>query len=49
MKKLGFNLDGPIPADIIFAFENYKKFDVVIAMYHDQGRSLLKHSLLGRQ
>lgn len=28
---------GPYPADGFFASENYKKFDAVLAMYHDQG------------
>ena len=48
MKTLGFNLDGPIPADTIFAFENYKKYDVVIAMYHDQGLAPFKALAFGK-
>ncbi len=28
---------GPYPADSFFGSENYKKFDAVLAMYHDQG------------
>ncbi len=28
---------GPYPADGFFATETYKKFDAVLAMYHDQG------------
>jgi len=28
---------GPYPADGFFASENYKQFDAVLAMYHDQG------------
>jgi 4-hydroxythreonine-4-phosphate dehydrogenase len=28
---------GPYPADGFFAAETYKKFDAVLAMYHDQG------------
>ncbi len=47
MKILGFKLDGPIPADTIFAFENYKKYDVVIAMYHDQGLAPFKALAFG--
>ena len=31
-----FNVSGPFPADTIFLKNNYKKFDVVIGMYHDQ-------------
>jgi len=28
---------GPYPADGFFGNETYKKFDAVLAMYHDQG------------
>ncbi len=28
---------GPYPADSFFGSDNYKKFDAVLAMYHDQG------------
>jgi 4-phospho-D-threonate 3-dehydrogenase / 4-phospho-D-erythronate 3-dehydrogenase len=28
---------GPFPADGLFGSENYKKYDAVIAVYHDQG------------
>tara|TARA_B100001059_G_C17834703_1_gene587179 strand:+ start:4716 stop:5681 length:966 start_codon:yes stop_codon:yes gene_type:complete len=35
LKKKGVNLTGPLVSDTIF-IENYKKFDVVIGMYHDQ-------------
>ena len=31
-----YNVSGPFPADTIFLKDNYKKFDVVIGMYHDQ-------------
>ena len=31
-----FKVSGPFPADTIFLKDNYKKFDVVIGMYHDQ-------------
>ena len=31
-----FKVSGPYPADTIFLKDNYKKFDVVIGMYHDQ-------------
>jgi len=35
LKKKGVNLTGPLVSDTIF-IESYKKFDVVIGMYHDQ-------------
>ncbi len=31
------NAFGPFPADGFFAAEQYRKFDAVLAMYHDQG------------
>lgn len=31
-----FKVSGPFPADTIFLKNNYKKFDVIIGMYHDQ-------------
>ena len=47
MKALGFKLEGPIPADTIFALDNHKKYDVVIAMYHDQGLAPFKALAFG--
>lgn len=42
-KKKGYNIYGPYPADTIF--QNWQKYDLVIAMYHDQAMIPLK--LLG--
>ena len=36
LKKKGFKIDGPHPADTIFLKQNRKKYNVVIGMYHDQ-------------
>ncbi|AFS47063.1 Pyridoxal phosphate biosynthetic protein PdxA [alpha proteobacterium HIMB5] len=36
LKSKKFNISGPFPADTIFLKNNYKKFDVIIGMYHDQ-------------
>jgi 4-hydroxy-L-threonine phosphate dehydrogenase PdxA len=36
LSKKKFNVSGPYPADTIFLKKNYKKFDVIIGMYHDQ-------------
>ena len=36
LKAKNFKVEGPFPADTIFAKENLKKFDVVVGMYHDQ-------------
>ena len=35
LKKLGINCDGPLIADTIF-IKDYKNYDVVVGMYHDQ-------------
>jgi len=35
VKNIGVNISGPFAADTIFA-NNYKKFDVIVGMYHDQ-------------
>lgn len=37
MNSIGFNLRGPYASDGFFANKSYKKFDITIAMYHDQG------------
>ena len=36
LKKLKYNIDGPLAADTIFLKNNRKKFDLIIGMYHDQ-------------
>ena len=36
------NLTGPLPADTIFAPQHREQFDVIVAMYHDQGLAPLK-------
>ena len=35
--KKGFNVDGPIPPDTLFAKAKCGQFDGCVAMYHDQG------------
>ncbi len=35
LKKKGCNISGPLSADTLF-INNYKKYDVVVGMYHDQ-------------
>jgi len=41
-KKLGINVKGPVSPDAIFYLANIGMFDVVVAMYHDQGLIPLK-------
>jgi len=36
LKKNGYKVSGPYPADTMFLNNNRKKFDVIIGMYHDQ-------------
>ncbi len=41
-QKDGINAEGPFPADGFFAHGEYKNFDGILAMYHDQGLIPLK-------
>lgn len=41
-RELGINARGPIPADVIFIQAINGEFDVVLAMYHDQGHIPIK-------
>ncbi|MFM2394787.1 MAG: hypothetical protein RLZZ546_2769 [Bacteroidota bacterium] len=47
MKKSGIIVSGPYPADGFFGSGNFKKFDGVLAMYHDQGLVALKSMTFG--
>ena len=40
--RLTFKVDGPLPADTLFVKANQGEWDVVIAMYHDQGNIPMK-------
>lgn len=37
LKARGFNVDGPVPPDTLFAKAKCGKYDGCVAMYHDQG------------
>lgn len=41
-KRMGIDATGPWPADSIFAKARGRRFDIVVAMYHDQGHNPLK-------
>ncbi len=43
----GINATGPWPADTLFTPRQLQNFDVVLAMYHDQGLPTLKHASFG--
>ena len=38
----GSQVEGPVPADTIFHLPNWRKYDAVIAMYHDQAMIPIK-------
>lgn len=44
LRDAGMDLHGPLPADTAFLPGAIRGFDAVLAMYHDQGLPVLKHS-----
>ena len=44
LRAQGMDLSGPLPADTAFLPAKLAGFDAVLAMYHDQGLPVLKHS-----
>ncbi len=44
LRAEGMSLTGPLPADTAFLPQKLVGFDAVLAMYHDQGLPVLKHS-----
>lgn len=46
-QQMNIQVSGPYSADSLFNENHLKKFDAVIAMYHDQGLSVLKHRYFG--
>ncbi len=42
LQKEGIYIYGPYPADSFFGSKNYKKFDAILAAYHDQGLTPFK-------
>ncbi|HUP92230.1 MAG TPA: 4-hydroxythreonine-4-phosphate dehydrogenase PdxA, partial [Solimonas sp.] len=46
-RAAGLRVDGPWPADTLFTPRQLAGADVVLAMYHDQGLPVLKHSGFG--
>jgi 4-phospho-D-threonate 3-dehydrogenase / 4-phospho-D-erythronate 3-dehydrogenase len=41
-RKRGWNVEGPLPADTVFFRAQRGDFDLVVAMYHDQGHGPVK-------
>ena len=48
LQKQGMNLSDALPADTIFTQRYLEKSDATLAMYHDQGLPVLKHSGFGK-
>lgn len=48
LRQQGLQIDGPFPSDSFFGTHAYKRFDGIIAMYHDQGLIPLKMSSFGK-
>jgi 4-hydroxythreonine-4-phosphate dehydrogenase len=47
LRREGFDLRGPLPADTLFNPERLRGIDCVLAMYHDQGLPVLKYASFG--
>jgi 4-hydroxythreonine-4-phosphate dehydrogenase len=47
LRKEGMRLIGALPADTLFSQANINKTDAFLAMYHDQGLTVLKHASFG--
>jgi 4-hydroxy-L-threonine phosphate dehydrogenase PdxA len=42
MPQNGWNIEGPLPADTLFFRAPRAYFDLVVAIYHDQGHGQVK-------
>jgi 4-hydroxythreonine-4-phosphate dehydrogenase len=47
LRREGYDLAGPLPADTLFQPHRLKACDCVLAMYHDQGLPVLKYASFG--
>lgn len=47
LKREGMQLIGPLPADTLFTPQHLQRADAVLAMYHDQGLTVLKYASFG--
>jgi len=48
LRAEGMQLIGALPADTLFTEQHLKDADAVLAMYHDQGLSVLKYASFGK-
>jgi 4-hydroxythreonine-4-phosphate dehydrogenase len=47
-RSTGMSIDGPLPADTVFVPDIARRYDAIVAMYHDQGLPALKAASFGR-
>jgi 4-hydroxythreonine-4-phosphate dehydrogenase len=47
LRAAGHDVTGPLPADTVFVPGIARRFDVIVAMYHDQGLPVLKAASFG--
>jgi 4-hydroxythreonine-4-phosphate dehydrogenase len=47
LRARGLLVEGPFPADTIFVPAQARRFDAILAMYHDQGLAPLKFATFG--
>ena len=47
-RAAGADVSGPLPADTVFVPDIARRFDAIVAMYHDQGLPVLKAASFGR-
>ena len=43
----GLDVEGPLPADTVFVPSHARRYDAIVAMYHDQGLPVLKAASFG--
>lgn len=48
LQEDGLNVEGPFPADGFFSAHTQQMYDIIVAMYHDQGLIPLKLQAMGR-
>ena len=46
-RAAGHDVTGPIPADTVFVPDHARRYDAIVAMYHDQGLPALKAASFG--
>jgi 4-hydroxythreonine-4-phosphate dehydrogenase len=47
VREAGALVDGPLPADTLFVPSIVRRYDAVLAMFHDQGLPVLKYATFG--